>query len=93
MLRRGLRGAGRRGLPLDLLQVERQMARLRFQPSLAEQNAMNYEQVRVDLLRTKSEQAIAKVNLERAQNEVQRNTPLDHDKPPSSRTTHSGFSD
>jgi hypothetical protein len=47
----------------------------------------------VDLLRTKSEQAIAKVNLERAQNEVQRNTPLDHDKPPSSRTTHSGFSD
>ena len=67
-------------MPLDLLQAELQVARMRFQPTIAEQNAMNYEQVRGDLLRTKAELAIAKVNLERAQNEVTRNTPLYHEK-------------
>lgn len=67
-------------MPLDLLKMELDVARMRFQPSVAEQNAMNYEQVRSDLLRTKSELAIAKVNLERALNEVQRNTPLYHEK-------------
>lgn len=61
---------------LDLLQSEVQLARLRFQPAVADQNAMNYERIRVELLRMKSELAIAKVNLQRAQNEVERNRPL-----------------
>jgi multidrug resistance efflux pump len=62
--------------PLEMLRLELELARFRFQPNVAEQNAMNYERVRADLLRTKAELAVAKVNLERAQNEVQRNTPL-----------------
>lgn len=61
---------------MDLFQSQLQISRLRLQPSVAEQNAMNFEGIRVDLLRTKSELAIAKVNLERAENEVRRNEPL-----------------
>jgi multidrug resistance efflux pump len=41
---------------------------------------MNFEQIRVDLLQTKSELAMARVNLARAANEVRRNTPLFHEK-------------
>jgi multidrug resistance efflux pump len=65
---------------LDLLQSDLAISRLRLQPTVAEQNAMNYEQIRVDLLGTKSELAIAKVNLERLENEVRRNTPLYKEK-------------
>jgi multidrug resistance efflux pump len=65
---------------LDLLQSQLAISRLRLQPSLAEQNAMNFEQVRVDLLRTKSELAVAKVNLARLENEVRRNEPLRREK-------------
>ncbi len=61
---------------MDLFQSQLQIARLKLQPSVAEQNAMNFESIRVDLLRTKSELAIAKVHLERAENEVRRNEPL-----------------
>lgn len=61
---------------MDLIQSQIQIARLRLQPAVAEQNAMNFESVRVDLLTIKSELAIAKVNLERALNEVRRNEPL-----------------
>lgn len=61
---------------MDLFQSQLQIARLKLQPSVAEQNAMNFEGVRVDLLRTKSELAIAKVNLDRAENDVRRNEPL-----------------
>lgn len=67
-------------VPLDLLRLELDVGRLRFQPTIAEQNAMNYEQVRGDLLRTKSELAVAKVNLERARNEAERNKPLYEEK-------------
>ncbi|MBN2505438.1 MAG: hypothetical protein JXQ71_01965 [Verrucomicrobia bacterium] len=67
-------------VPLDLLQAELQLANLRYQPTPAEQNAMNYERVRADLLRTKAELAIAKVNRERADNEVRRNLPLYQEK-------------
>jgi len=65
---------------LGLLQSELQIARLRFQPSVAERNVMNFEQIRVDVLQTKTELAMAKVNLARAENEVRRNTPLYHEK-------------
>lgn len=61
---------------IDLLQTELAVASLQLQPTIAEDNAMNFEQIRVDLLRTKAELAIAKVNLERFENQVRRNTPL-----------------
>lgn len=61
---------------MDLFQSQLQIARLKLEPSVAEQNAMNFEGIRVDLLRTKSELAVSKVNLERAENEVRRNEPL-----------------
>jgi len=61
---------------LGLLQAELDLARMSLQPSIAEENAMNFEQIRVDLLRTKSELAVARVNLERAENQVRRNAPL-----------------
>jgi len=61
---------------LDLVQAQIQLARLHSQPSLAQQNALDYERIRMDLLRTRAELAIAKVNLERAANDVARNAPL-----------------
>jgi len=67
-------------LSMDLLRSQLDISRLRLQPSVAEQNAMNFEQIRVDVLRTKSELAVAKVNLERLENEVRRNTPLYKEK-------------
>jgi multidrug resistance efflux pump len=65
---------------LGLLQSQVQIARLRMEPSVAERNAMNFEQIRIDLLQVKTELAIAKVNLERAENEVRRATPLFQEK-------------
>lgn len=65
---------------LDLLQTELDLARIQLQPTIAEENAMNFEQIRVDLWRTKAEVAIAKVNLERAENQVRRNEPLFKEK-------------
>lgn len=56
------------------------MAQAASQPSLAEDNAMNFERIRVELLRTKSELAIARVNLEQAERDVARNTPLYREK-------------
>jgi multidrug resistance efflux pump len=62
--------------PLDLLQSELVLERMRNQPSLAEENAMSYERIRVELLRNKSELAMARANLELAENQVRRNAPL-----------------
>jgi multidrug resistance efflux pump len=67
-------------IELDLLQTELDLARLQLQPSIAEENAMNFEQIRVDLWRTKAELAVAKVNRERAENQVRRNEPLFREK-------------
>jgi biotin carboxyl carrier protein len=67
-------------ISLSLLQAELQLANLRYQPNIAEQNAMNYERVRAELLRVRAELAIAKVNRERAANEVKRNFPLYQEK-------------
>lgn len=58
---------------LDLVQAGVQLARMRQQPSVADQNAMNFEQINVDLLRLRQELAVAKVSLERAQSVLQRN--------------------
>lgn len=65
---------------LGLLQSELDLARIQLQPTIAEENAMNFEQIRVDLLRTKAEVAIARVNLERAEAQVRRHEPLFKEK-------------
>jgi multidrug resistance efflux pump len=65
---------------LGLLQADMDLARLTFQPSVAERNSMNFEQIRVDLLTTKAELEIAKVNLARFENQVRRNEPLFKEK-------------
>jgi len=64
----------------DLLRSQFEMARLRSQPSLAQDNAMNFERIRVELLKTKAELAIARVKLEQADRDVARNAPLYRDK-------------
>jgi multidrug resistance efflux pump len=56
------------------------LARLRSQASLAQDNAMNYERIRIELLKTKSELAIARIKLEQAERDVARNTPLFREK-------------
>lgn len=65
---------------LDLLQSELQLARLRMEPSVAQQNAMNFERVRVEYLRLKGEVALAKINLERLENQLRRDTQLYKEK-------------
>jgi multidrug resistance efflux pump len=67
-------------LRMDELQAELALARLRREPPQAEQNAMNYQRVRVEFLRLKVELAVARVNLKQAQNEVDRNLPLYNEK-------------
>lgn len=56
------------------------MSRMRSQASPAEDNAMNYEQIRIDLLGTKSELAVARIKLDQADRDVQRQTPLYQEK-------------
>lgn len=65
---------------LDLLQSELQIARLRLEPSLADQHALDYEQLRVDNLRLRTELATAKVNLQLAESTLRRNTELRPEK-------------
>jgi multidrug resistance efflux pump len=60
----------------DLLRSFFEMARVRSQSSLAEDNAMSFERIRVEMLKTKSELAIARVKLEQAERDVARNAPL-----------------
>ena len=61
---------------LDLLQSALQLERMRMEPSVAQQNAMNFERVRVEFLRLKQEVAVAKINLERADNQLRRDSQL-----------------
>jgi len=65
---------------LDLLQSELQIARLRLEPSMSDREAMGYERLRFDSLRLKWELAMARVNLETAQNAFLRNQALVKDK-------------
>jgi len=67
-------------MDFDLLRSLYEMARVQAQPSLAEDNAMNFERIRVELLKTQSELAIARVKLEQAERDVARNTPLFREK-------------
>ncbi len=65
---------------LGVLQTELDLARLRLQPTLAEQNALDFERLRADLLGTKAELAVAEASLARSEGEVRRNTPLFEEK-------------
>jgi multidrug resistance efflux pump len=65
---------------LDLLQSELQLARLRLEPSLPDQNALDYERLRVESLRLKQELAVAEVELQRAENVLRRNSLLRKDQ-------------
>lgn len=62
--------------PFDVLQAELGLARLRLQPSLAQENAVDLERLRSDLFRTQTELALARVNFERADKDFRRNEPL-----------------
>jgi multidrug resistance efflux pump len=61
---------------IDLVQTELEIARLRLMPTLAEDNAVDYQRLRMDLFRTKSELAMAEVNVRRAESDVRRSKPL-----------------
>lgn len=65
---------------LEMLQTELQLARLTLEPTTPEQNALDYERLRFELLRTKTELATAKVELIRTENQVRRQTPLFQEK-------------
>ena len=65
---------------LDLIQSELQLARLRLEPSIPDQNALDYERVRLDWLRLKEEMAMAKVNLDLWESMLRRNEILLPDK-------------
>ncbi|HYG35958.1 MAG TPA: HlyD family efflux transporter periplasmic adaptor subunit, partial [Clostridia bacterium] len=61
---------------LDLLQSALQMARLRLEPSLADQNALDFERLRMENLRLKQELAVAEVELQRAESALRRSALL-----------------
>lgn len=61
---------------LSLLQAEMDLLRLRLEPSLAEENALDYERLRADWLQTRSELAVAEARLHRSERGVDRNRPL-----------------
>ena len=61
---------------LDILQSQLQMSRLAMEPSLADRNVIDYEQLRIDSLRLKQELAMAQVNLDRAEKVLPRHEAL-----------------
>jgi len=65
---------------LSLLQSDLNLTRLRLEPSMADQNALNYEQIRVDLLKLKDELETAKANLVWAESAFTRNEPMFKEK-------------
>lgn len=64
----------------DQLRSMMEIEQLRSQPSQAEDNAMNFERVRIEQLKTKSELAVARVKLEQAERDVARNVALYREK-------------
>jgi multidrug resistance efflux pump len=63
-----------------LWQSELEMARLQLQPSIAEENAVAFERLRLELLRLESEVASTDVDLQLAENQVRRQTALHEQK-------------
>ena len=65
---------------LDLVQSELQLARIRMEPSVSDQNALDYERYRLDWYRLEQELAMAKVNLDLWEGMLKRNEELLPDK-------------
>ena len=65
---------------LDMLQSQLQLSRLALEPSAADRNALNYEQLRVDSLRLRQELGMAKANLSRAERTLPRHEALVKEK-------------
>jgi multidrug resistance efflux pump len=65
---------------LDLLRAQMDIARLRSTPTLTEANAVDLERLRLDLLQTRSELAVARVRLQLAERDLARNEPLYREK-------------
>jgi multidrug resistance efflux pump len=57
---------------MDVLRSRLDLAALEARPGLAEENAMNYERVRIELLNLRSDLAVARVELEMAERDVVR---------------------
>ena len=57
---------------MDLFQAQLQISRLSVEPSLTDRNAVNYEQLRIDALQLKTQQEMAKRNLELAESMLPR---------------------
>lgn len=66
--------------PLNLLQTRIDLARFESTPSLAEENAIQLERLRIEWVQTRSELEVAKVRLEFAERDVARNEPLYRDR-------------
>jgi multidrug resistance efflux pump len=65
---------------LNLLQSELTIARMKMEPSIADRNAVDFERIRIDMLRMEQDLAIAQVNLERAEKVLRRNQELIKEK-------------
>lgn len=65
---------------LDLLRARMDIARLAATPTLQERNAIDVERLRLELVRTRSALAIARVRLSFAEREVARQEPLHRDR-------------
>jgi multidrug resistance efflux pump len=61
---------------LDLMSLEMEIARLRRQATVPEQNVVGYERARMEWLRLQAELATAKVKLTHAENDARRSQPL-----------------
>lgn len=61
---------------LDVLRMELDLTVAETRPSLAEDQALDYERVRLELFRTQTDLAVARVNLRRAENEERRSRAL-----------------
>ena len=52
---------------MDMFQAQLQISRLALEPSIVDRNVMNYEQLRIDALQLRSALAMAKANLQTAE--------------------------
>ena len=64
------------GAQMDIFQSQLQVARLALEPSVADRNVLNYEQIRIDALRLEQELAMAQANLDRAEKVLPRHEAL-----------------
>lgn len=67
-------------IEVDLLNSEMQIARLQWEPTAHEEYGFSADRLLLEIHRLRTEQAVARVNLARAENEVKRNQPLFQEK-------------